>query len=302
MHTIAMSRDGPPVGSLNWTNILFFSAVHLAALPALWYLVTHPIWQTIALGCLWYFLRLSAIAFGYHKYYNHESYKCALIVQLYYLVFGAGAYQNAVAWWSPKHTEHHSDTDGPRDPHSIKRSFWHAHCGWLMLHHAPPPQKLVDKIRRDPLVRWQEKWIHPLAFTVSFLLPTLIGLLWSDPIGAFAAGGIVSLVFAWHQTWWVNSGAHYFGDKPYNDRTTATSSVLAVFCSGMSHGYGHNFHHTFCGTYYDDPRPYAWDPAKWWARGLETLGLAWDLRSVPAEMVERAMARAAADRAAGKSA
>ncbi|GEQ70212.1 hypothetical protein JCM33374_g3888 [Metschnikowia sp. JCM 33374] len=48
-------------------------------------------------------------------------------------IFGASMGVGPIRTWAAMHRAHHQYTDDPeKDPHSIKRGFYWAHCGWLL--------------------------------------------------------------------------------------------------------------------------------------------------------------------------
>jgi stearoyl-CoA desaturase (delta-9 desaturase) len=281
----------PAPGSVHWRNVVWFTAMHFLAVAGIWYHVTHFMVETLVLAYAMYLFRVTAIAWGYHKLYSHGSFECVPALHLYVLVGGAAAFQNSVLWWQPLHIEHHADTDGLRDPHSITKGFWWAHMGWMLVHGTPPPTDRQARLRAIPLVVWQERWLIPLGIGAGFVLPTLIGALWGDALGGFLMGGPVALIVAYHCTWWVNSGSHTFGVPRFNERGTAKDSWLSMLFSGVGEGKGHSFHHKFPWDYRNDPRWWAFDPAKWVIYSLSLVGLVTNLKRAPPEMVARVFAR-----------
>ena len=98
--------------------------------------------------------------------------------------------------------------------------------------------------------------------------------------------GFLRLVIQWQSTFSVNSLAHLLGKRPYTITQTARDSFLTALIT-FGEGY-HNFHHRFQSDYRNGVRWWQFDPTKWWVWMLSKLGLTWDLKRVPAHVIERA--------------
>ena len=240
-----------------------------------------------------------SICAGYHRFFSHKSYEAARPVQIFYAVFGAMAAQNSILWWSSAHRTHHQYVDRDWDPYSITRGFWWAHILWIFHRHdAPDVEGNAKDLLANPIVRWQNRWYKVLVIAGGFGVPTLIGALFGDAIAGLLWGGFLRLVVVHHTTFFVNSLAHYVGRPTYNAEVSARDN-WAVALLTLGEGY-HSFHHRFPADFRNGIRWYHWDPAKWFIATLHTVGLASDLRSTPAPLVEQART-AAAVRAAARS-
>ena len=127
---------------------------------------------------------------------------------------------------------------------------------------------------------------------ISFVLPTLAGLVWDGWVGAlggFLIGGVAKVVVLQHGTFLTNSACHTFGRQPYSTRCSARDSFfMALFTFGE--GY-HNYHHEFQHDYRNGVKPWQWDPTKWLIWILSKLGLTSGLRRVPQEVIYSTQAR-----------
>ncbi|KOB72226.1 Uncharacterized protein OBRU01_12642, partial [Operophtera brumata] len=68
--------------------------------------------------------------------------------------------------WALDHRVHHKYTETVADPHDIRRGFWFAHVGWLVLTPHPAVEdrraalmKTSLDLMADPVVRLQQKFI-----------------------------------------------------------------------------------------------------------------------------------------------
>jgi stearoyl-CoA desaturase (delta-9 desaturase) len=224
-----------------------------------------------------YFATGLSITSGYHRYYSHRTYDCPRFVQLLFLLFGGASVENSVLNWASDHRYHHVYSDRVGDPYSVTRSFWWAHIGWMFYHYpANRPYKNSPDLKADKLVVWQDRYYIPIVIVMSFLFPMAIGAAFGHPIGGLIWGGLIRLVVVHHSTFMINSVAHYFGDRPHDEKSTARSSpLLAAFTFGE--GY-HSFHHAYSGDYRIGHHWYDLDYGKWVILSLHRMGLATKLR------------------------
>lgn len=225
-----------------------------------------------------------SITGGYHRLFSHRSYEANPWLRLFYLVFGAAAVQNSALKWCKDHRLHHRYVDQKDDPYNINEGFFYAHMGWVCLKESPTKKKLpAMDLEKDPLVAWQYRNYLALAIGFGFVVPTLVGWYFGNPLGGFVWGGLVRVVFSQHCTFLINSACHYFGSQPYNDKNSARdSAVLAIFSYGE--GY-HNFHHQFEYDYRNGYKWYQWDPTKWMITTFSWFGVTKNLRKVTSRQV-----------------
>jgi stearoyl-CoA desaturase (delta-9 desaturase) len=279
---------------LDWVNLSFVIAAHLAAAFAIVYLAVFWFsWWTLAFGFVWSIACGLSITAGYHRLFSHRSYSASAALRALYLAFGAASVQNSALSWAADHRAHHANIDGDGDPYNIQRGFWWAHIGWVLCRSERDNRALVRDLEADRLVRLQHRWYLPLAIVFGAVLPAAIGAAWGDAIGAMLVAGWLRLVVQWHATFAVNSFAHSIGRQPYTARNSSRDSFLVALLT-LGEGY-HNFHHRFQIDYRNGVRWYHYDPTKWWVWTTAKLGLAGGLRRVTP--VQVLAARATGDRA-----
>jgi stearoyl-CoA desaturase (delta-9 desaturase) len=93
----------------------------------------------------------------------------------------------------------------------------------------------------------------------------------------------------YHLTFSINSLVHKFGTQPYSERNTSRDSRVIALLT-MGEGY-HNYHHTFPLDYRNGARWHEFDPTKWTVSCWESLGLAWNLKRTPFDVIARARLR-----------
>ncbi|KAF4604906.1 hypothetical protein EYR40_003689 [Pleurotus pulmonarius] len=238
-----------------WSNGIFFVAVHVAAVLGayrrpLW---TVP-WATIALSYSTWQLGEFGITIGYHRLYSHRAFRASFAVRAVLALLGASAFQGSIKRF----------TDDPvQDPYAATRGLFYSHMGWIFFKPNYGKLEFVDRndLDSDPVVRLQHKYYVPLALSLGLLLPTAIGSLWRDSLGAFVWAGLVSRLAIWHCTFLVNSLAHWEGLQPYSDEDTSRGNL-----------------HAFPHDYRSGPSVLDWDPSKWVIILLHQLGLVRGLR------------------------
>ena len=284
----ARQQARPPlVGS----NVVFFIAITLLGFVAapLWgILVGFSGWAWMVCGILLLLSGLSITA-GYHRLWSHRTYRAAWPLRLFFAVFGTFSLQNSILVWAARHRVHHRHVDDvDEDPHSIKSGFWHAHIGW-MIRDWPTSKIDFDQVRdleRDPIVMWQHRLYWPLTWAFNLGVPALLGLMVGEVIGMILLAGAFRLAFSQHCTFFINSLAHTWGKRTYNDDNTARDNgVIALLTWGE--GY-HNFHHAFQYDYRNGVRWWQFDPGKWLIAACSWVGLAYDLKRIPSFKIRRA--------------
>ena len=177
-------------------KFIFVWLVHLIALVGvgMWasghLSISVPI---VWLTALWFAMSSTAITAGYHRLFAHATYRATWPLRIFYLFFGAAAFQGSVLQWSAQHRDHHTYTDGPGDPYNIKLGFWFAHMGWVVRKTNPDLARVKD-LQKDPMLMFQHRFYYLIAFGSSFVFPTLIGALWQEGFAAFMVVGILRLV------------------------------------------------------------------------------------------------------------
>src|SRR5271165_2504522 len=284
-----------PVGQLpprNWPTLLMFvGTLGLALTVVPWYGFTRGYTGSawIAFAALLCINELS-ITCGYHRLFSHATYQAHPVLKVIFLLFGAMALQNSALIWSASHRVHHRFIDDPeRDPYCARRGFWFSHIGWMLRNYpsGEPDFSTVRDLQQDPLVMWQHRHYLPLALSMNFGLPLLIGWASGDILGVLLLGGVLRLVVSHHLTFCINSLAHIVGIQPYTDENTARDNAVVALLT-FGEGY-HNFHHMFAHDYRNGVRWWQWDPSKWFIYAMHWMGLTTNLKRVPWFKIQRTL-------------
>ena len=283
-------------------NAVIFIGLPLAAM------VLVPAWGVYhgydAFQWLWAlaFLYLNGLSItgGYHRLWAHNAYQANPALKWFFAFWGAGALQNSIMVWASDHRRHHRHVDDRElDPYCAGRGLWFSHMGWILRdYHGEADFSNARDLQRDPVVMWQHRHYAALALTMNLGLPLLLGIWHGDIIGTLLLVGLLRLVINHHVTFFINSLAHYWGNRPYTEDNSARDNGVLAF---LTYGEGyHNFHHIFQNDYRNGIRWWQWDPTKWMISLCSTLGLASGLTRTSDFKIQRAILDADFDRARSK--
>lgn len=237
-------------------------------------------------GLIFAVLTNLSITMGYHRLYSHKSYEAHPVLEWFLLFISSGAFQGSALKWASDHRIHHKYEDTDRDPYSIKRGFWYAHIGWMMLHEAVSIPINAPDLEKKKWVKFQNDHYLFCAIFVGYFFPTVIGALLGNAfLGLVIAGGL-RIFLTQQSTFFVNSLSHMVGQATYSNEKTAKDSIIVAF---LTHGEGyHNFHHKFQFDYRNGIKWYHWDPTKWSIQIASLIGLAKKLKRVQFSEILRA--------------
>jgi stearoyl-CoA desaturase (delta-9 desaturase) len=138
--------------------------------------------------------------------------------------------------------------------------------------------------------------LYFLWVTLGFVLPFAVGYLLDGMRGGVEAtiwGGLVRIAVFQHITWSVNSICHMFGRRDFDVRDESRNNwLLALPSLGEA---WHNNHHAFPSSAVHGLGRFQFDLSALVIRGLEKVGLVWDVK-VP-DVTSQARRRTAADAA-----
>ncbi|KAJ7207592.1 hypothetical protein GGX14DRAFT_521999 [Mycena pura] len=275
-----------------WFNAFFIVSFHvLAAWGAFYWRPFHKVpTASLVMGCLVFNLSGFGITIGYHRLYSHRAFKAKFAVRVVLAALGSAACQRSIKWWCLLHRLHHQFIDDPiHDPYAATKGLLYSHIGWIFFKPNYERIHLInhEDLDNDPIVRYQDKYYAvPLAASFGFVVPTLLGMMWGDPAGAFVWGGLVGKIALWHSIWLVNSLAHWGGLQPYSDENTSRANLVVAL---LAFGEGsHNFH-AFPYDWRLGPDNWNYDPSKWIIFVLYRLGLVKGLRTARDQDVKEAL-------------
>ena len=262
-------------GRHEWMPTLVYWGLHAACLLAF---VTGASAGNIALFLATFWLRMFGITGGYHRYFAHKTYKTSRPFQFALAFLAASATQKGPLWWAGHHRGHHKYADKPGDTHSPREGIYYAHQGWIFDRRwdATPIDRIGDFAAYPELV-WLNKYhvVAPVVLAVAcYLLGGFSGLVW---------GFVISTVALWHATYCVNSVCHIWGKRRYQTADTSRNNWLMALLT-LGEGW-HNNHHYYCASTRQGFRWWEIDVTYYALRGLQFVGLVWDIREPPAHIL-----------------
>lgn len=273
--------------NFNWGPGLFlilYQIIFLSALP-FYFIYYSPSFGLIAIATVLFFLTGISITGGYHRYYSHRCYKVPKPVEAVLLFFATMAGQGSVIRWAFDHRLHHAYVDTEKDPYCIKKGFWYAHFLWILEKPREIDPKVVPDLLENRMVVFQDRHIGLLMLGTNVLAFLFTGWLLNDYMGAFVIALWARLFTLHHFTWFINSLAHTWGDKPFSQEQSAVNNYIISLVT-FGEGY-HNYHHTFANDYRNGIRWYHFDPTKWMIWTLSKLGLATNLKKMDDAVINK---------------
>src|SRR6185295_2761386 len=218
-------------------------------------------WSDIAVFGILYVLTGFGVTVGFHRLFTHRSFATKPWLRGVLAVSGSAAIEGPVISWVADHRKHHAFADQPADPvvSFVDRTFLAWAVGGLA-------------------AAFGLGWLIGGTLTAA-----LTGLLW---------GGAVRLLVLHHVTFSINSLCHFFGRRRFN---TGDESRNLAWLSVLSFGEAwHNNHHAFPTSAAHGMRWYEIDTSSLLIRGLEKVGLAWNVvRIDPARQRKKLLAETA---------
>lgn len=283
---ISLTRNNK---EFNWGPGIFlitYQILLLAALPFYFYYAPPSLGMMAVSFILLYVTGLSITA-GYHRLFSHRTYKAHPIVEWIVIFFGSMAAQGSIIRWSYDHRQHHAYVDTDEDPYSIQKGFWYAHFAWILEKPAEIEPKVVPDLMRNPRVLHQHNYSGLWMIFSNMITFFVVGYFMGDYLGAFFMAVWVRMFALHHFTWFINSLAHTWGDKPFCQEQSAVNNyVISLLTFGE--GY-HNYHHTYANDYRNGVKWYHFDPSKWLIWTLSCLGLTHGLKQMDWETISKRM-------------
>lgn len=266
--------------------LIIYQICLIFTLPFYFY-YSPPGWQMIIASTILLYLAGISITGGYHRLYSHKTYRTNPIIESIILFFASMAGQGSALRWSFDHRLHHAYVDTDADPYSIKKGFWYAHFLWILEKPRDIDPKVVPDLMKNPLVQFQHQYSALLMVLTNVIAFFVVGFLLNDYLGAFFLACWTRLFLQHHFTWFINSLAHTWGDKPFCQEQSAVNNYVIAFLT-FGEGY-HNYHHTFANDYRNGIRWYHFDPTKWVIWTLNKLGLADGLKTMDSYTIKKRM-------------
>jgi stearoyl-CoA desaturase (delta-9 desaturase) len=312
--TLDKTGQAPAVGTVRTRTSRISQAVTLVAV------VVPPLGLVAAMGLLWevgfhwidlvlfvslYVVCAFGTTIGFHRYFTHKGFEARTPVKATLAILGCMTMQGPITQWVTDHRKHHALSDKPGDPHSphghgegafgAVRGFVHAHVGWMFTNLGMEQGRDYGRdLYEDRLIRTIDRlyllWVV-LTLGIPFAIGYAVGGTWGAGVEAMIWGGLIRIAAYQHATFSVNSICHMFGRQDYRSRDEARNNRLVAF---LVFGEGwHNNHHAFPVSARHGLERGQVDVSWWVIRGLEKVGLVWDVKVPDADQRRRRRIQAA---------
>jgi stearoyl-CoA desaturase (delta-9 desaturase) len=274
-------------------TVLPFLAVGFGAWQA-WNHFLH--WHDLVIFGVVYVLTGLGVTVGFHRHLTHRSFKTGPLLRGTLAALGSVAIEGPVISWVADHRRHHTFSDEEGDPHSphvghggglagTLRGLFHAHMGWLFIHtDRGSRERYAPDLMRDPVIRLVDRTFFLWALgglALVFGLGVAIGGTVTAGLTALLWGGGVRMFVVHHVTYSINSLCHVFGRRPFDTGDESRNLAwLAVPTFGEA---WHNNHHAFPTSAVHGLGRWQIDVSALVIRGLERMGLVWDVVRVSPE-------------------
>jgi len=273
----------PMLQRLKWPAIIYMGLVHTFGLMGSYALLTgQASFHMIGFTFLTFVMSALGITMGAHRLWAHRSYKAAFPVRLVVMIFSSISNQGVIYHWARDHRVHHKFSECDADPHNAKRGFFFAHMGWLFVDKDPEVKRAGDTLDfsdllADPVVAFQLRmgnmWNLAWCFFIPALYPTLV---WGESFYLSSLLMASRYLASLHITWCVNSVAHLYGDRPYDENSNPAENIF-VSIGSMGEGW-HNWHHKYPFDYaaseFGADRQF--NPTKFVIDACAAVGMVWD--------------------------
>jgi stearoyl-CoA desaturase (Delta-9 desaturase) len=279
---------------VDWVRCAPFIALHVACLGVL--LVG---WSPFAL--IWalglYLVRMFAITGFYHRYFSHRTFRTSRAAQFIFAVLGNSSAQRGPLWWAAHHRNHHKHSDTEDDVHSAeKHGFLWSHMGWIMSR----PNFLTQLEHVPDLVKYPElRFLDRFDTLVPFLLiggSCALGAVLSAFAPELGTGAlqlgiwtVISTVILFHATCTINSLSHMFGSRRFETTDRSRNNPLLAILT-LGEGW-HNNHHYFARSARQGFYWWEYDITYYGLVVMSWLGIVWDLKPVPAQILAKGRRR-----------
>ncbi|KAG8179106.1 hypothetical protein JTE90_005462 [Oedothorax gibbosus] len=273
-------------------NILLFILLHGTCFYGLYLGWTSASWKTNIFAILYGYVGGIGITAGAHRLWSHRAYKAKWPLRVFLCILASISSQGDLYRWCRDHRVHHKFAGTDADPHNIKRGFFFAHMGWVLCKKHPLVKAKGDvmdleDLKQDPIVMFHKNYYIPQSLFFGFFIPVMIPwYMWGESLwNAFFIADMTRYCISLNIAWLVNSAAHMYGDHPYDTRVEATeNSFVSFFAQGEG---WHNYHHVYPWDYSTSELGYKLNTAKRFIDLMAKLGLAYDLKTVKQELVDK---------------
>ncbi|MPZ58234.1 MAG: acyl-CoA desaturase [Rhizobiales bacterium] len=293
---------GPLVRAKRVESAVLFATLISGSIVGLAWAFTQGLgWVEWSLFAIMYALTTLGIGAGVHRMLVHRSFRCDTPVKFFFCAIGQMACQGSLLKWVGNHRRHHLYADHVGDPHSpyvdgkgvaitgkLKR-WLHAQSRWVFDDTMTDNSVYAKDMLSDPMVMFftRTRWFWYFLSMVG--IPAAWGYafggvhaMWGTVLfaGFFRAYLVVMTSVA------VGSVCHQLGYRRFDETKDESTNQLVMTIVTFGEGL-HNNHHRFPRDAYISHAWYEFDLNGLIIRGLEKLGLVYDVVDASKHHVNR---------------
>lgn len=242
---------------IKWPDLIVQVMLHLVTIYGCFLVITNEVrFLTTLFAFATIYTSGFGITAGVHRLWSHRAYRARLPLRILLALLFTITGQKDIYTWALDHRVHHKYSETVADPHDVRRGFWFAHVGWLVLTPHPAVENRRKALKEysidlinDPVVRLQRKFFIPLFALLNVLVPVGIPVyFWEEALlYSFVVSFVTRFTITLNIAFCVNSFAHMWGNKPY-DRFIKPVENSVVSLAALGEGW-HNYHHVFPWDY-----------------------------------------------------
>jgi stearoyl-CoA desaturase (delta-9 desaturase) len=287
----AVRYGGPDAADRRREHLIYAAVKQGGALVALGWIALQPTgWVEWSGFALFYVLNILGMSIGYHRYFTHKAFETSTPMRYALGILAQFGIYGSLKRWCADHRRHHTLSDKPGDIHSPyvdgrgkplkgRAGIKYAHLGWAYDDVMTNMDMYGKGIVGDPVIEFCHKTRY-LWFAVSVVIvPALWG--WAlggvdAIIGTVLVAGFLRVALALHAIAAVNSFGHVYGYQNYTGQDEARNNLWLGYIT-LGEGW-HNNHHAHPRAASTHVRWWEVDMSAWVIRGLELLGLVWNVK------------------------
>ncbi|KAJ2942659.1 hypothetical protein O0L34_g2130 [Tuta absoluta] len=280
------------VAQIRWPDLIVQVSLHLVSIYGLYLILSNQVkFYTILFALATIYTSGFGITAGVHRLWSHRAYRARTPLRILLALLFTITGQRDIYTWALDHRVHHKYSETVADPHDVRRGFWFAHVGWLVLTPHPAVEDRRKALREasgdllaDPVVRIQKQIFIPTFALLNILLPVWIPMhFWQETlVNSFVVSFVLRFTFTLNIAFCVNSFAHLVGNKPY-DRFIKPTENIMVSLAALGEGW-HNYHHVFPWDYRTSELGLI-NPSTHFIDAFAKIGWAYDLKAATSAMI-----------------
>jgi stearoyl-CoA desaturase (delta-9 desaturase) len=283
---------GPLVRAKQTESFILFAIFATGSIAGLTWAFTQGLsWIEWSLFAIMYALTSFGIGGVVHRMLVHRSFKCSTPVKYFLCAIGQLACQGSLLKWVGNHRRHHLYADQVGDPHSPYvdghgfaftrkvKGWMHANNGFLFDDTMTDNTVYAKDMLADPIVMMftRTRWFWYFLSMVG--IPAAWGYAFGGVhamLGTILFAGFFRTYLVVMMTGAVGSVCHRVGYRRFGETKDQSTNQLAMTLLTFGEGL-HNNHHRFPRDAYISHAWYEFDLNGLIIRGLEKLGLVYDV-------------------------